>query len=53
MKKVSVLGILMVVFWLMVIFFMFGDNNRWVCRHGEWVAVGEPKVPKPVMPCER
>lgn len=50
--KDELLFLLGIVLAVGAIAYFFGDDDKWICRNERWVAVGEPKVPKPLMPCK-
>ena len=56
MKKVIIIFGILIVFIAVVFslrFLLGGSEDNWLCRSGEWVKHGNPRVPPPAMPCAK
>ena len=51
MKKVAVLGLVIVFLILFIRFFLGGAEDEWICEYGRWVKHGNPSSPMPNSGC--
>lgn len=46
-----IIGLILFVGSLILLFFLRGPEDRWMCENGEWVQHGHPSADKPVKEC--
>lgn len=46
------IGIFMVLGTLLIVRFLFTEEDSWICKNGEWVKHGQPLAPKPNTLCD-
>ena len=51
MKKILIIGAIIIFILLFLRFVIGGPEDNWICDKGQWVSHGKPAYPKPENPC--
>ncbi len=51
-KKIVIVGIFLLVSLIVGPVFFKGSNDQWICKDGQWIRQGSPKVSQPQTPCQ-
>lgn len=53
MKKTLLLILLLIISFIFIRFFIGGPEDDWICENNQWVKHGNPRMEKPIAPCEK
>ena len=53
MKKIIIVGIVLIAVVFLVRFVLGGPEDSWICQNGEWIKHGNPTADKPIKACEK